>query len=142
MTYARSSVTAQMQSLEEAVVTALSDRSGRQTGLTEAGLLLLPHAERVIDITETARREVAAVSPPGRWLTAGGVTGRGGVRAGPGFCDDGQCVKARERIGRSCGARCDGSAARRLRRRRTAVSGGPRGKPAEARHSPAWGAGR
>ncbi|MBQ0827180.1 LysR family transcriptional regulator [Streptomyces tagetis] len=57
--YAQSTVTAQIKNLEEAVGTELFDRSRRQLALTEAGLLLLPHAERIIEITETARREVA-----------------------------------------------------------------------------------
>lgn len=58
--YAQSTVTAQIKSLEEAVGTELFDRSRRQLTLTDAGLTLLPHAERIIEIAETARREVRA----------------------------------------------------------------------------------
>ncbi|MFD0392778.1 hypothetical protein ACFQ3Z_08685 [Streptomyces nogalater] len=67
--------------------TPLFDRSGRRVALTEAGMALLPHAERIIDITETARREVAAASPrvPGARLAVrrdGALSGpRGRVRA-------------------------------------------------------------
>ncbi|MEV5986799.1 LysR family transcriptional regulator [Streptomyces sp. NPDC052051] len=59
--YAQSTVTAQIKNLEESVGTELFDRSRRQLSLTEAGLALLPHAERIIEIAETARREVRAV---------------------------------------------------------------------------------
>jgi DNA-binding transcriptional LysR family regulator len=57
--YAQSTVTTQIKNLEEAVGADLFDRSRRQLTLTEAGLRLLPHARRIIEITETARREVA-----------------------------------------------------------------------------------
>ncbi|MET7453897.1 LysR family transcriptional regulator [Streptomyces sp. NPDC005574] len=58
--YAQSTVTTQIKNLEEAVGADLFDRSQRQLALTEAGLRLLPHAERIIEIAETARREVAS----------------------------------------------------------------------------------
>ncbi|MGC9542873.1 LysR family transcriptional regulator [Streptomyces sp. UG1] len=57
--YAQSTVTAQVKNLEEDVGTELFDRSRRQLSLTEAGARLLPHAERIIEIAEAARREVA-----------------------------------------------------------------------------------
>ncbi|MEV1052948.1 LysR family transcriptional regulator [Streptomyces sp. NPDC049887] len=63
--YAQSSVTAQIKSLEEAMGAVLFDRSRRQLGLTEAGLRLLPHAERIIEITEAAHRDVAGVKEAG-----------------------------------------------------------------------------
>ncbi|CAL9447971.1 LysR family transcriptional regulator [Streptomyces sp. ICN988] len=57
--YAQSTVTTQIKNLEEAVGTELFDRTRRQLALTEAGQRLLPHAERIIEMAETARREVA-----------------------------------------------------------------------------------
>ncbi|MFE4052987.1 LysR family transcriptional regulator [Streptomyces sp. YIM B13518] len=56
--YAQSTVTAQIKNLEEALGTELFDRSRRRLSLTEAGTRLLPHAERIIEIAETARREI------------------------------------------------------------------------------------
>ncbi|CAM5651886.1 LysR family transcriptional regulator [Streptomyces pilosus] len=64
--YAQSTVTAQIKNLEEAVGTELFDRSRRRLALTEAGARLLPHAERIIQIAETARREVILSTPPAR----------------------------------------------------------------------------
>ncbi|GAA4800676.1 hypothetical protein GCM10023220_31510 [Streptomyces ziwulingensis] len=60
--YAQSTVTTQIKNLEEAVGTELFDRSRRQLTLTEAGRRLLPHAEQIIELAETARRDVAAVT--------------------------------------------------------------------------------
>ena len=57
--YAQSTVTTQIKNLEEAVGTELFDRTRRQLTLTEAGQRLLPHAERIIEMAETARREVS-----------------------------------------------------------------------------------
>ncbi|MER6424959.1 LysR family transcriptional regulator [Streptomyces sp. NPDC001137] len=57
--YAQSTVTTQIKNLEEAVGTELFDRSRRQLALTGAGEVLLPHAERIIEFVEAARREVA-----------------------------------------------------------------------------------
>ncbi|MFE9251316.1 LysR family transcriptional regulator [Streptomyces sp. NPDC007088] len=62
--YAQSTVTTQVKNLEEAVGTELFDRSRRQLVLTEAGQRLLPHAERIIELAELARREVAEVNHP------------------------------------------------------------------------------
>ncbi|MEU1519634.1 LysR family transcriptional regulator [Streptomyces sp. NPDC005811] len=60
--YAQSTVTAQIKNLEEAFGAELFDRSRRRLALTEAGELLLPHAERIIEIAEAARREVGRVA--------------------------------------------------------------------------------
>ncbi|MDX3589418.1 LysR family transcriptional regulator [Streptomyces europaeiscabiei] len=63
--YAQSTVTTQIKNLEEAVGAELFDRSRRQLSLTDAGLRLLPHAERIIDIAAAARREIAMVTRHG-----------------------------------------------------------------------------
>ncbi|GAA1378021.1 LysR family transcriptional regulator [Streptomyces beijiangensis] len=63
--YAQSSVTAHIKNLEESIGTPLFHRAGRQVSLTEAGARLLPHADTIIKIAETARRDVAASVDPG-----------------------------------------------------------------------------
>lgn len=59
LNYAQSTVTAQIQNLEESVGAALFDRSHRQLSLTAAGLRLLPYARIIIDAAEEGRRAVA-----------------------------------------------------------------------------------
>lgn len=61
-------VTMQMQSLESDVGATLLDRRYRRVDLTEAGRALLPHARRVLEQLDSARREIDALS--------GTVTGR------------------------------------------------------------------
>lgn len=56
LNYAQSTVTAQIQNLEESVGAALFDRSRRQLALTEAGVRLLPYADIIIDAAEAGRR--------------------------------------------------------------------------------------
>ena len=93
--YAQSTVTApmyttelqksaQIKNLEESVGTELFDRSRRQLALTEAGVRLLPHAERIIEIAETARREII-LSMPAAQRPRGGPRTRAatGRPAGP-----------------------------------------------------------
>lgn len=75
LNYAQSTVTAQIQNLEESLGVVLFDRSRRQLALTEAGLRLLPYARVIIDAAEEGRRVVAADS-----VCAGSV--RRGRRAG------------------------------------------------------------
>ncbi|MPY49952.1 LysR family transcriptional regulator [Streptomyces acidicola] len=60
--YAQSSVTAQIHGLEEVIGARLFDRSGRQVALTPAGLLLLPYAQHIVEVTEEARRSVQEAS--------------------------------------------------------------------------------
>ena len=60
--YAQSTITTQIRNLEESVGADLFDRSGRQVALTPAGLRLLPYARRIIQLTETARRDTVAAS--------------------------------------------------------------------------------
>ncbi|MER5641834.1 LysR family transcriptional regulator [Kitasatospora sp. NPDC002227] len=59
--YAQSSVTAQIQRLEESLGVQLFDRSARQIVLTEAGRTLLPFAAHIIRTVETAHAQLAAV---------------------------------------------------------------------------------
>ncbi|MGW5638964.1 LysR family transcriptional regulator [Streptomyces sp. NPDC003832] len=86
LNYAQSTVTAQIQNLEESVGAALFDRSRRQLALTEAGERLLPYARIIIDAAEEGRRAVAepgaVCAAPVRRARAGGRGGRGGVRGG------------------------------------------------------------
>ncbi|HEX2623536.1 MAG TPA: LysR family transcriptional regulator [Phototrophicaceae bacterium] len=57
--YAQSSVTAQIQSLEENVGVLLFNRMGRHVVLTDAGEHLLWYAEKLLDLAEEARAAIA-----------------------------------------------------------------------------------
>jgi DNA-binding transcriptional LysR family regulator len=59
LNYVQSSVTAQIQTLEEELGVRLFDRLGKRVALTEAGQRLLPYAEKVLNLTEEARLAVA-----------------------------------------------------------------------------------
>lgn len=52
--YAQSSVTAQIQSLEEEIGSPLFDRLGKKITLTEAGLRLLPYAQEILKLHTAA----------------------------------------------------------------------------------------
>lgn len=54
MAYAQSSVTAQVQALEQELGVKLFERLGRRVALSEAGLRLLPYAERLAELAEEA----------------------------------------------------------------------------------------
>lgn len=54
-------VTLQIKSLEQELGASLFDRSGQKITLSEAGRLLLPHAEAVHKIAEQARDEIATL---------------------------------------------------------------------------------
>jgi DNA-binding transcriptional LysR family regulator len=58
--YAQSSVSAQIQALEEELGVSLFDRLGRGIRLTEAGERLLQYAQKILDLTEETRTEVVA----------------------------------------------------------------------------------
>ncbi|POX57140.1 LysR family transcriptional regulator [Streptomyces sp. Ru71] len=58
LNYAQSSITAQIRSLESTFGVPLFDRSRRQVTLTTAGERLLPHARRILQISEQAREDV------------------------------------------------------------------------------------
>ena len=50
--YAQSSISAQIQALEEELNVRLFDRLGRGILLTEAGERLLPYAQKMLDLSE------------------------------------------------------------------------------------------
>lgn len=56
--YAQSSVTAQIQALEEELGVALFDRVGKRVSLTEAGQRLLWYANKLLNLAEEAREAV------------------------------------------------------------------------------------
>jgi len=58
LNYAQSSVSAQIQALEEELGVQLFDRLGRRILLTEAGVKLLQYAEKMLDLAEETRSEV------------------------------------------------------------------------------------
>jgi DNA-binding transcriptional LysR family regulator len=65
--YVQSTVSAQIQALEVELGVRLFDRLGRTITLTGAGAALLPHAERLLELTDEARAAVAvAVAGEGR----------------------------------------------------------------------------
>ena len=57
--YAQSSISAQIQGLEEELGVQLFDRLGRRILLTEAGVSLLNYAEKILDLADETRSEVA-----------------------------------------------------------------------------------
>lgn len=57
--YAQSSISAQIQGLEEELGVQLFDRLGRRILLTEAGARLLKYAEKILDLEDESRSEVA-----------------------------------------------------------------------------------
>ncbi len=59
LSYAQSTVSAQIQALEEELGVALFDRLGKKVALTEAGKRLLGYAEKMLDLAEEARTALA-----------------------------------------------------------------------------------
>ncbi len=59
LSYAQSTVSAQIQALEEELGVALFDRLGKKVALTEAGKRLLGYAEKMLDLAEEARTVLA-----------------------------------------------------------------------------------
>ncbi len=59
LNYAQSSISAQIQGLEEELGVKLFDRLGRGILLTEAGVSLLNYAEKILDLADETRSEVA-----------------------------------------------------------------------------------
>ena len=59
--YAQSSISAQIQALEEELGVKLFDRLGRGILLTEAGVGLLNYAEKILDLADETRSEVAGL---------------------------------------------------------------------------------
>ena len=58
LNYAQSSVSAQVQALEQELGVRLFDRLGRRILLTEAGLKLFHYAEKMLDLADETRAEV------------------------------------------------------------------------------------
>jgi len=67
--YAQSSISAQIQALEEELEVKLFDRLGRRILLTEAGERLLQYAEKILDLADETRAEVAGSREPQGSLT-------------------------------------------------------------------------
>ena len=59
LNYAQSSVSAQIQALEEELGVQLFDRLGRRILLTEAGIRLLDYAEKILQLVDETRAELA-----------------------------------------------------------------------------------
>ncbi|MBN6186636.1 LysR family transcriptional regulator [Aneurinibacillus sp. BA2021] len=71
LSYAQSSVTAQIQALEEELGTKLFDRLGKKVLLTEAGEKLLPYAQRMIELHDAAVQALTTSTVPAGTLTIG-----------------------------------------------------------------------
>ncbi|MFE8942410.1 LysR family transcriptional regulator [Streptomyces sp. NPDC007856] len=71
LSYAQSSVTGQIRTLESALGVELFDRLGSRIRLTEAGERLLPYARQIIELTEEARGAVVEPAEPAGTLTVG-----------------------------------------------------------------------
>ncbi len=71
LSYAQSSVSAQMQALEEELGVLLFDRLGRRIQLTDQGRQLLDYAERILQLTREARACLADPQKPAGELRIG-----------------------------------------------------------------------
>jgi DNA-binding transcriptional LysR family regulator len=69
LNYAQSSISAQIQALEQELNVKLFDRMGRRILLTDAGERLLQHAGKILDLEEETRAEVADAQEPEGSLT-------------------------------------------------------------------------
>lgn len=69
LNYVQSSVTAQIQGLEEELGVRLFDRLGKRVALTDAGARLLPYAEKMLSLNEEARCVVVGGDVPTGTLT-------------------------------------------------------------------------
>lgn len=69
--YAQSSVTAQIQSLEEELGTTLFERLGKRIILTEAGGRLLKYADQMVRLADEARLAVPGTAEPSGTLQIG-----------------------------------------------------------------------
>ena len=67
--YAQSSISAQIQALEADLDVQLFDRLGRRITLTEAGARLLEYADKILELAEETRAEVAEARKPQGTLT-------------------------------------------------------------------------
>src|SRR5271157_1473927 len=62
--YAQSSISAQIQVLEDELGVQLFDRLGRKVQLTESGLQLLQYANKILDLVNETQSEVAGNKEP------------------------------------------------------------------------------
>ncbi|SRR5579884_3644488 len=69
LNYVQSNVTAHIQALETELGVRLFDRLGKRVALTDAGMRLLPHAERVLEDVDAMRAAVAEEQEPVGTLT-------------------------------------------------------------------------
>ena len=69
--YAQSTITGQIQALEESLDTRLFERIGRQVNLTASGKALYPHAQSLLSIAKQAATEVRNPSAPSGQLFIG-----------------------------------------------------------------------
>ncbi|GER90853.1 LysR family transcriptional regulator [Dictyobacter vulcani] len=69
LNYVQSSVTAQMQALEEELGVRLFDRLGKRIALTDAGKRFLPYAEKILTLSDEARLAVTDGTVPSGTLT-------------------------------------------------------------------------
>jgi DNA-binding transcriptional LysR family regulator len=67
--YAQSSISAQIQALEEELGAQLFDRLGRRIMLTEAGTRLQQYADKIVNLADEALSEVAEAKEPRGTLT-------------------------------------------------------------------------
>lgn len=65
LAYAQSTVSTHVSDLEHALGVKLFDRIGRKVSLTEAGERVLPFAERLLDLAESARQVAKSDAPAG-----------------------------------------------------------------------------
>ena len=73
LNYAQSSVTAQIQGLEQELGVPLFERLGRRIRLTEAGTRLLRYADEILRLTDEALLAVPGQGEPSGTLTIGAV---------------------------------------------------------------------
>jgi DNA-binding transcriptional LysR family regulator len=71
LSYAQSSVTAQIQALEEDIGVPLFDRIGRRVELTKAGQVMVSYADRILGLANEARAVVGNDRKPSGALTIG-----------------------------------------------------------------------
>ena len=69
LNYAQSSISAQIQALEEELGVQLFDRLGRRIMVTEAGERLLQYAEKILDLADETMAEIAGAKEPQGSLT-------------------------------------------------------------------------
>ncbi|MET8578018.1 LysR family transcriptional regulator [Streptomyces sp. NPDC005012] len=85
LSYAQSTVTAQVRALEQDLGVELFDRLGSRIRLTEAGERLLPYARRLLDLADEARAAAVAPGEPSGQLTVGTIESLTSYRLPPLF---------------------------------------------------------